>query len=344
LINRQSFTVVGAGAIGAVVGVHLMRAGHDVVFVEANAEHVTAIRDKGLRLTGVLEATVAPVIFEPHEVDGRHCRVLLAVKSSQTENALAPMVPHLAPDGYVLSLQNGLEELKIARMVGAARTIGAFLTFGGHYEGPGEVRFTGRGSFRVGEVDGRATRRVVELSQILSALQPVEVTDNIMGCLWAKMALGAVYFATATVNADVTEVYDRGIYLGVLGNLVGEVVDVANAAGVTPEAFDGFDAQVFSPQRPRDPASVDANWVAQKAYWNGLSQGRTGVWRDLAVHRRKTEADELLGSVKRAADGHQMATPRVDALISIIHEIENGRRELGWNNLDSLAQLDRALT
>ena len=343
MTERQSFTIVGAGAIGSIVGVHLMQAGHDVVFVEANAEHVAAIRKNGLRLTGVLEATVNPVVFEPHEVAGSHSRVFLAVKSSQTENALAPMVPHLTPDGYVLSLQNGLEEYKITKMVGEARTVGAFLTFGGFYEGPGEVRFAGTGSFHVGEVDGRASERVVELSQILSVLQPVEVTDNIFGYLWAKMALGAVYFATATVSADVPEIYDRGIYLNVLGNLAGEVAGVAKATGVTPEAIDGFDPKVFALDRPPDPEKVAANWQAQKAYWNVLTQARTGVWRDLAVHRRKTEVDELVGSVKRVAEKHQIGIPRVDALLSIIHDIENGGQELGWHNLDSLAEVDNAL-
>ena len=322
---------------------HLMQAGHDVVFVEANTEHVAAIRKKGLRLTGLLDATVTPVVFEPHEVDGGHSHVLLAVKSGQTESALTPIVPHLAPDGYVLSLQNGLEESKIAAMVGEARTIGAFLTFSGFYERPGKVRFTRTASFCVGEVDGRVSPRVVELGEILSALQPVEVTDNIMGYLWAKMALGAIYFATATVNADVPEIYDRGLYLKMLGNLAGEVVGVATAAGVTPEAFDGFDPNVFSLSRPRDPASVAANWAAQKAYWSAATQARTGVWRDIAVRRRKTEVDDLMGSVRSIAEGHHIATPRVDALVSIIHDIENGRQELGWQNLDSLAELDSTL-
>lgn len=343
MTQRQSFTVVGAGAIGAIVGVHLMQAGHDVVFVESNAEHVAAIRKKGLRLTGLLDATVTPVVLEPHEVDGTHSQILLAVKSSQTENALAPIAPHLTPDGYVLSLQNGLEEYKIIRMVGEARTIGAFLTFGGFYEGPGEVRFAGTGSFRVGEIDGRSSPRVADLSKTLSALQPVEVTDNIFGYLWAKMALGAVYFATATVSADVPDIYDRGIYLKVLGNLAGEVAGVAKAAGVVAEAIDGFDPKVFSLGGPTDAARVAANWESQKAYWAGNTQPRTGVWRDLAVHRRKTEVDELVGAVKREAEVHHVATPRVDALISIVHDIETGRRELGWHNLDALAEIDSAL-
>ena len=343
VMERQSFTIVGAGAIGAIVDVHLMRADLDVVFVESNADHVAAMREKGLRLTGMLDAKVAPVVFEPHEVNSVHSRVLLAVKSRQTKGALAPMVRLLTPDGYILSLHNGLEELKIAQLVGEARIIGAFLTFGGFYEEPGHVSFTGKGSLCVGEIDGRVSPRVVELSEALSALQPVDVTNNVMGYLWAKMALGAVYFTTASVSADVPEIYDRRIYLKALGNLAGEVVDAATSAGITPEAFDGFDPKVYSLRHPSDPACMAANWAAQKANWITLTQMRTDMWRDLAVHHRKTEVDDLVESVSRAAKSHHIATPRVDALVAIIHDIENGCRELGWHNLDSLAELDRAL-
>src|SRR5882724_11663505 len=110
----EDFTIVGAGAIGAIVGVHLMRAGHGVAYVEANRAHVAAIRESGLRLTGALDAIVRPQVMLPEEA-GPLRQVLLAVKSRHTEEALGTIVPLLAPDGYVVSLQNGLEEYKIAR-------------------------------------------------------------------------------------------------------------------------------------------------------------------------------------------------------------------------------------
>jgi 2-dehydropantoate 2-reductase len=331
------FTIVGAGAIGAIVGVHLMRAGHSVAYIEANRAHVAAIREGGLRLTGALDAVVRPQVVLPAET-GPLRQVLLAVKSRHTEDALATIAPQLAADGYVVSLQNGLEEYKIARAVGATRTIGAFLTFGGHYREPGLVVYGGPGSFRIGELDGQTTKRLETLRAALASLQPVEITPNIFGCLWAKMSLGAIYNATALVSADVSEQYGHAHYRALFARLCGEVVAVADAAGVRCEPFDGFDPAVFRPGAVADDAAIAASWDGQRRYWNRHGPGaqRTGVWRDLAIHKRKTEIDEMIGAVRKVARERAVATPLLDALTAMVHEVEDGKRELGYHNLDAL--------
>ena len=84
----------------------------------------------------------------PAEAPDELRTVLLAVKSRHTSDALATIAPRLAGDGVVVSLQNGLEEYRIAAAVGAERTIGALLTFGGHYAEPGRIVYGGPGSFR----------------------------------------------------------------------------------------------------------------------------------------------------------------------------------------------------
>jgi hypothetical protein len=139
-----------------------------------------------------MDATIHPPVLLPHEVSGPLRHVLLAVKAHHTEAALVSLIRYLDPDGYVVSLQNGLEEPKVAALAGADRTIGAFLTFGGHYRAPGDVVFGGPGTFRVGELDGRITERLLALRDALGAVQEVEVTANIAGYLWAKLALGAI--------------------------------------------------------------------------------------------------------------------------------------------------------
>src|SRR5262245_38480834 len=97
--------VWGAGAIGGSVGAWLKRAGHDVTFVDVAAGHVAAIRGDGLRITGPVEHfTVAAPAFTPSELDGTWRRIFLAVKAQHTEAAVRALTPHLAQDGYVLSL------------------------------------------------------------------------------------------------------------------------------------------------------------------------------------------------------------------------------------------------
>jgi 2-dehydropantoate 2-reductase len=283
---------------------------------------------------------VWPKVVLPEEAAGPLRHVLLAVKSRHTEEALKTIAPLLAADGYVVSLQNGLEEYKIARALGAERTIGAFLTFGGHYREPGLVVYGGPGSFRIGELDGHTTSRLETLRAALAVVQPVEITPNIFGCLWAKMSLGAIYYATALVNADVTEQYAEPRYRALFGRLCGEVVAVADAAGVRCEPFDGFDPEAFRPGA-LDPAAIAASWEGQRRYWrhHGPGAQRTGVWRDLAIHRRKTEIDEMIGAVRKAAQERGVATPLLDALTAMVHEVEDGARALGARNLDELTRV-----
>ena len=107
----------GAGAIGGTVGAYLARSGHDVTFVDVVAEHVQAIKRGGLHITGPVDSftSVPGGAFTPDELTGVWSHVYLAVKSQHTSEAVRALVVHLAPDGYVLSLQNGLCELEIAK-------------------------------------------------------------------------------------------------------------------------------------------------------------------------------------------------------------------------------------
>lgn len=317
--------IVGAGAIGTIVGVHLIEAGHKVHFVDANADHVAAVREHGLRLSGLHDRTVRVEIMSPAEVTGTYPVVLLAVKARHTNAALPTVAAALEPDGCVVSLQNGLEEYGIAVAVGAARTIGAYLTFGGFYAAPGHVKHGGDGSFKIGEIDGSVTPRVEALAKMLSALQPVGVTGNIFGYLWAKMALGAVYFGTAIVDAPVMDIYAREDARAVLAKLCGEVVTVAYAMGVQVESSDGFDPKVFHPAAS-DEAAKAASWEAQRRYWSSHDNPVTGVWRDLAIHKRPTEVDYQIRPVIELGKKKGIATPYLARLLETVKAIEEGRQ------------------
>ncbi len=328
--------VIGAGAIGSIVGVHLLKAGHSVDFVDANDAHVEAIRSSGLRVSGALEETVRPKIMRPGEVEGQYRRILLAVKSRHTQDALPLVKAALAADGYVVSVQNGLEEYAIAEAVGASRTIGAYLTFGGFFVEPGHVKYGGTGSFKIGEIDGAMSARLGALAKMLSVQQPVETTDNIFGYLWAKMALGAVYFGTAITDLDVVEVYDSARSRAVLAALCGEVVAVADKLGVRIETTDGFDPKAFR-AGAGDRAAIEASWDAQRRYWGAHDNARTGVWRDLAIHKRPTEIDGQIEAVVRLAQEAGVAVPLLRELCDVVHAIERGERGLSRTALDTIA-------
>lgn len=331
----EPILIVGAGAIGGITGSHLIRAGHTVDFIDVERAHVDAVRQNGLRVSGALEATVRPTIMLPEEAEGQYSKVLLAVKARHTADTLPTLKRLLSPDGYVVSLQNGLEEYTLIEALGETRVIGAYLTFGGFYVEPGHVRYGGRGSFKVGEPDGNRSARVIALADMLSVQQPVQVTDNIFGYLWAKMALGSSYFGTAIADMDVIDVYASADRRAILGTLCGEVVSVADALGVTMETSDGFDPQAFRPGAT-DRAAQDASWDAQRRYWEAIDNGRTGIWRDLAIHRRPTEIDGLMVPIVAMAEKSDVPVPYLKRLCDTVHAIERGEKNLGADALSGL--------
>ncbi|MGH8662985.1 MAG: ketopantoate reductase family protein, partial [Burkholderiales bacterium] len=170
---------IGAGAVGGYVGGHLTRAGEDVTLVDAWPEHVHAMRGQGLRLSGSQGEHVVRVrACGLGEVQGFLRKpvdiAIVCTKSYDTEWAATMIAPYLAPTGYVVSMQNGINEERIARAVGWGRTVGATVsTISVNAYQPGCVRryqqpgsATGHAVFRVGEVHGRVTERASELARI----------------------------------------------------------------------------------------------------------------------------------------------------------------------------------
>jgi 2-dehydropantoate 2-reductase len=341
-MTGQPILVWGAGAIGGTVGAYLRRAGHDVLFVDIDADHVAAINAHGLAIEGPIENfRVAARAVTPAEVAGVFDQILLCVKAHHTGPAIEAAVPHLAADGYVVSLQNGLNEYVIERVVGRARTIGAFVNFGADYLEPSLIQFGGRGAFVLGELDGAVTPRLTALGELLRRdFEPgLIVSDNIWGYLWGKLGYGALLFASALTDASIADVLDSTKYRKLLGALGQEVTAVTDAQGVFSEGFNGFDPAAF---RPGAAASDrDRSFGAMVAHNRRSAKSHSGVWRDLAIRKRKTEVDAQLGPIVEAGKRLGSATPLTAALIGFIHDIEEGRRLLAWANLDDLAALGR---
>jgi 2-dehydropantoate 2-reductase len=331
------FLVWGAGAIGGTLGAYLARAGHDVTFVDIVAEHVAAIDEKGVAITGpIAEFTQRAPAFTPQSLRGTWDTVILATKGHHTETAARALVPHLGAGGCVISAQNGLNELAIARVAGAARTVGAFVNFGADYIAPGVIHYGGRGAVVLGETDGRATPRVTAIHDAwLGFDDRAIVTPNIWGYLWGKEAYGAMLFATALTNESIADALALPEYRPLYIALAREILAVAAARRVRPEAFDGFDPAAYLSTAPADAAERSLD--ALVAHNRRSAKSHSGIWRDLAVRKRPTEVDAQLGIVVTLAAEAGVPTPLTARLVELIHEIERGARPQSLETLDALA-------
>lgn len=329
-------TIVGAGAIGGTTGAYLSAAGHDVLLVDSVHEHVAAINGHGLRISGVRGDRTFPVrAASPDALKEPLGFVILAVKAQHTEAALAPVVPLLAADGFVVSMQNGLNEEIIARHVGPMRTVGCFVHFGADYQEPGHILLGNEHPMYFGELDGRDTPRIRLVAETLSAVMPSRVTDHIWDWLWTKMCYGSLYFAGALLDAPLHEVLRQQERRPHFGAVVTEAVRVAAGLGYARLEQIGD----FRPAPFAVGYTPEADAVFEKmARWDGKSlKIFTGIQRDIMVRKRKTEVDQQPGAIIERAGRLRLAVPYHRAVVRMIHEIEDGRRPLGWANLDELA-------
>ena len=329
----------GAGAIGGTLGAYLARAGADVTLVDSVAEHVDAVRRDGLRISGPIdEFTVRVPAFTPQTLEGTWDAIVLATKAHHTEAAVHALVPHLGATGYVVSAQNGLNELAIAAVVGAARTVGAFVNFGADYLEPGVIHYGGRGAVVVGEIDGQVTPRVRAIREAWRQFDPrAIVTPNIWGYLWGKEAYGAMLFATALTSASIADALAMREYQPLYVALAREILAVAAARGVLTEAFDGFDPSAYLATAPAGAAARSLE--ALVAHNRRSAKSHSGIWRDLAVRKRPTEVDAQLGIVVTLGTEAGVPTPLTARLVALIHEIERGERRQSFESLDALAAL-----
>ena len=334
-------TIWGAGAIGGITGASLTRAGHDVLLVDANAEHVAAMRRDGLTiLDGRGDWHAAVRAANPEEVRGPLGTILLAVKAQATATAVEQLARHLAPDGIVVSLQNGLNPEHIAARIGAERTLGCLVNWAGDWMAPGRIQFGGEGSFVLGELDGRLTPRLQAIGDLLSVVMPVRLTENVWGFLWAKTCYASLLFATALTDETVYDVVERsGPIQRVLVRLVAEAMAVADASGVRLEPFDEYEPGLYRRGAAGDAAAVKEAMAAISRFYRGHTKVKTGIWRDLVVRKRKTEVDSQLGVVVEKGRTLGILTPLTARLVQMIHEREDGSRPMAWANLEELAAL-----
>lgn len=346
--ERPHFTVIGAGAIGGAIGAHLVRAGYPVLFADAAREHVDAINMAGLHLEGVADFTVRARAVVPDALadalgEQRPEVVLLAVKAQHTAAALEPVARLLDERSVVVSLQNGLNERVIAARIGAERTIGSFVNWGGDYLAPGRLLFSSRtGEFYLGELDGRMTPRLELLGRIFREhfLAHTQLTANIWGYLWGKLGYASMLFAAATVDDTAADVLANARYRPMLANIAGEVVRVADAEGVRSEGFAGFDPNVFRFASPRDWQGIYRTFDERVEVNRRSLKPRSGIWRDLAVRHRPTEVDHQPGAVIEIARAHGIRVPVHERIVSMIHELEAGRRTRTSANLEELCALN----
>jgi len=333
---------MGGGAVGGYVGAHLHRLGHDVTLIDAWPEHVEAIRARGLELYGMTDeerCTVQVPTMHLTEVQSISKQrpidiCFISVKSYDTEWATLMMRQYLAPGGFVVSLQNCINEERIAGIVGWGRVIGciAAAISVDMYEAGHIRRTVPKGGanhtvFRVGEVHGRVTARAQMVADMIAEIDSVKVTTNLWGERWSKLCLNGMRNGVSAATGLGGNEIDRNDALRRFSiRLGGEAVRIGQALGYQLENIGKLPPEKLALASEGEPAALAEIEALMLAGTNSGARSnlqRPSMGQDMLKGRR-TEIEFMNGFVaERGAEIGRAAGAHV-RLTELVQRIQRG--------------------
>ncbi|NHK29795.1 MAG: ketopantoate reductase family protein [Asgard group archaeon] len=338
--------IIGAGAIGAVTGSILHQANIDVCMINRKSAHFEKLKADGLLIEGQDERVKIPIVSSIKEVSKPYKHILIVVKNNSTENVMKEIKHVLTEESLVYSMQNGFGNTDIMeKFVPRNQVIAGVVGWGATKVEPGLIRITSKtGDFVIGFEHQKSTddQRLIEMQKWLNLWRPTIVTDNILGFRWSKLIVNTIIaplggllnlslgelMGDSRVNKSMTDLKEEGLFISDALQIKLEKVDNMNVRSFfyRPKAKDGF----FKKMKNSIVSSM-INRIGAKRH----GKIRSSLLWDLK-NGRKTEVDFLNGYIEKKGKELGYETPINSFLVKAIHEIEDGKREIGIHNLADL--------
>jgi 2-dehydropantoate 2-reductase len=336
----NKIVIVGAGAVGGYAGAHMVQAGEDVTYIDPWPEHVEHMRKHGLRVTharDVPEFTVP--VRALHVTDAQQLAkekpvdiAFVCMKSYDTAWATMMIRQYLAPDGFVVSLQNCMNEETIAGVVGWGKTLGCIASsISVNLPEPGHIhRGAGKGGaahtvFRAGEVHGRITERAKEIGRLVGFADSALVTNNLWGERWSKLVANAMQNGlSACTGLSGGQMLESEPIRRFAARIGSEAIRVGQAHGYELEDILHLAPETIARAGEGDEAATKAYDAQRFADGKKTASGqRPSMGQDMAKGRR-TEIEFINGHIVREGEKLGM-TCRANALLTdIVKKVERG--------------------
>lgn len=339
----KRIAVFGAGAAGSYIGAFLTREGHDITLIDMWGQHVDAMNEKGLSVSGSQGPFTVPVkavhltdainITEPFDI------IFLAMKSYDTEWSSHFIKRFLSPTGVVVNSQNCMNDALTASIVGYERQVGcimsgitvalwepALVDRGGQ---PGRDR--GHVVYRVGELHGQITPRVEEIAEMLSCIDASQATTNIWGERWSKLTTNSVGNPVGAMTGLPSQQFAQDPRARLIQvQIAKETCQVGLALNVNIAPVSGVEASTWA---KADDGEVFEELDAKFQPRPGASDWRSSMAQDV-VKGRQTEIEYMNGyTVKRGLE-LGIATPVSAAIVDVVKQIDAGTLKPDPSNVE----------
>jgi 2-dehydropantoate 2-reductase len=328
--------LVGVGSLGTVVGALLTKSGEDIVLVDVNDAHVRAMKQNGARITGHMELTVPVKAITPDELSGVYDLVIYLVKTTHDGKALPQILPYLADESTVITLQNGVPEERVASVLGKERTLGGVVGWGGTLLGPGVSELTTDPDlmhYDIGELDGSVTERTQAVKAILDKAGRAEVSTNLIGLRWTKLLVNVSMSGVGTaLNCTYGDILDDDKALVAAISIMVETLKTARAFGVHMDPMQDVDPYMLLDIIKQ---GEDKALATLRTIWDKYRDPVPSMLQDL----RKglpCEVEALNGYLSHKSAEAEIPTPVNDRVAEIIRGIQAGKYPLSCGNLDMI--------
>lgn len=323
----ERIAIVGAGAMGTLLGACLNSAGVKADLVDVNQKHIDAMNTNGARVVGKVNMTVPVTALSPDMMDGVYDVVFLLIKQTYNEASFPQLAPHLGGNSVVVTMQNGIPEKAVAEAFGEERTMGCAVTWAATMEGPGVTISTNDREMwnsNLGRLDGKITERGKRIQAILSNMCHTELSDNLAGIRWSKLIINSSFSGmSAALGYTFGQVLDDPEALYCAQKIARECIRVSRALGVSlhPIGEDGrLDALMdFDTEEERI-----ATFRIYKRLFGTCYDGKASMLQDLERGMR-TEICGINGVLSDYGKTVGVPTPFCDTVVEIVKEAERNK-------------------
>ena len=331
----MNIIVAGAGAIGGTVAVLLKEAGYDVSIMCHSSASKEIIEKEGFFLSGAKGDfyTHFDCYCSPEELgDQTFDIVIIATKYAHMAECAKTMLPFVAEGGLVVGMQNGLLTEELGEIVGRDKVVGCMIGFGATRNKVNQVTMTSLGEFYVGMLDGRKPRNLEVFAEMLKSVLPTKISMEIQRQQYSKLIINSCINAVA----------------GITGQTLGEILKDDRARDLFLNiAREGMAvAKAMKINVPKYGAVLEYKMLAlgNNKYYNGVCKAVVSMVGKLYADVKpstlqslekgeKTEIDILNGYFAQNGKKYGVPTPVNTKLVEMIHEIEEGKREMTSDNL-----------
>lgn len=335
----MKIAIVGAGAIGSLLGGILARAGEEVTLVGRRA-HMQAIRENGLWVDGVMGEfqvevkTAEKLAFKPE-------MIFLTSKTQDVERLCHLILPYAGGIPIIIT-QNGIHSTTIASSIlEKDQIIGCILLLNARFMSLGKVTYVNKSPIIIGEVFSQNGSRIKTVQSLLSNVAETYITNNIIGAQWTKLFINAMSNSLdGLTGLRLHEIIEHPVLIAIGVHVLKEAMQVFEETGIKLEKLPGVPISLFK-MLLKTPTPLAGFILKRMMKAKGDPDIMTSTLQSLKKGNR-TEIDYLNGEFVALGEQVQTPTPYNSKVVELVHQVEKSQRFFTPQELEAIFLSDKS--